>query len=55
MMNLTFVLEADVEDIDEAKAKTKALQNLLAVYPFVRISSNVSELISVTPESEEPQ
>ena len=54
-MKLAVLLKCDVEDVDEASAKTRAIKAVLEVYPFLTITSQVVEDIDFIKESEEPQ
>jgi len=54
MLKLIVYLECVVEDEDEAKAKFKAVRDVVAVFPFFKAIATVHSQLPVTPESEEP-
>jgi len=54
MLKLILTVECAVEDEAEARAKYKAASDILAVYPFITVSANISGQIPIKPESEEP-
>ncbi len=49
-MHLVIVLECEVEDETEAKAKTEAVHGVIRVYPFVKMSASINGTIDVPTE-----
>lgn len=49
-MQLVIVLECEVEDETEAKAKTDAVHAVIKVYPFVRMSASINGTVDVPKE-----
>jgi len=47
MLTLTIVLECEVEDEEEAKAKARAAFDVLAVYPFIKVSAEITGQIPI--------
>lgn len=51
-MHLVIVLECEVEDETEAQNKTKAVHDVIKVYPFVRISASINGKVDIPEEPE---